>query len=222
MRSAADFRALLADEKCWDRSTEKLFECHGEGLEDAMLQNREEVIALCEFIERAGIRSYLEIGIWTGRLVAALHRIFDFDLVAACDQGYAEQLGFAIPLPPAVRLLRANCQSGAYREWRAGLGHVDLVLLDGDHRLHALRRDFARERDLPHRFIAVHDICGARPATRDVKQFWDGLDAGCRLELVRPHRELGLANSTMGIGIWSASEDPRAHAPRAERVQPGE
>lgn len=211
MRSEADFRALLAGEKCWDRATEALFARHGEGLEDAMLQNREEVVALCGFLERAGIRSYLEIGIWTGRLVAALHRIFDFELVAACDQGYAERLGLAIRLPPSVRFLRADCRSAAYRDWRAALGHVDLVLLDGDHRLHALRRDFARERALPHRFLAVHDICGARPQTRGVRRFWEELEDGCKLELVRPHRELGLDHSTMGIGIWSASEDPAVY-----------
>jgi len=210
VRGEAEFRALLAGDKCWDRTTEALFQDHGEGLEDCMLQNREEVVALCAFIERAGIRSYLEVGIWTGRLVSALHRVFDFDLVATCDHGYAENRGLPICVPADARAFRGESHSEEYRRWRAEFGHVDLVLLDADHRLHALRRDFETNRAFPHRFIALHDICGTRDATRDVKRIWDELAEGHRLELVRPHLELGLDHSTMGIGVWSANEDPAA------------
>ncbi len=141
--------------------------------------------------------------------------MFDFERVAACDHGYAKQCGLAIRLPPAVAWLRADSRSEAYREWRASLGHIDLVLLDGDHRLHALRRDLARECAQPHRFLAFHDICGVRSATRCVKRFWGELEDGFKLELVRPHRELGLDYSTMGLGIWSASEDPSCYADSA-------
>jgi len=205
-----DFRAALDREKCWDLVTEALFEAHGEPLEDCILQNREELVALCEFIERKQIRSYLEVGIWTGRLLAALHRIFGFDLVAACDHGWAEECGLEIRVHREVRLLRADSGSRAYVEWRAALGRVDLVLLDGDHRIHALRRDVRLNRELPHRFLAIHDICGFRKETAAVKQVWDELRDGHKLEIVRPHVDLGLSHSTMGIGIWSATEDPAA------------
>ena len=55
-----DLRAALAGTKCWDRQTQALFDEHGEALEDCALQNREELLGLCEFIEAHDIRSYLE------------------------------------------------------------------------------------------------------------------------------------------------------------------
>ena len=67
------------------------------------------------------------------------------------------------------------------------------------------------------RVADAHDICGAREATRDVKRFWDELTGGCTLELIRPHVELGLDHSTMGLGVWSASEDPAVFAPVHQR-----
>ncbi len=203
-----DFRRELRADKCWDRTTEALFEAHGEPLEDCILQNREELIGLCELIETHGIRSYLEIGIWTGRTLSALQRIFEFDLVAACDHGWAEQCGLSIRVPPETHLLRADSWSDEYRAWRAELGSIDLVLIDGDHRLEAVRRDFAINRTFPHRFLAFHDICGARPQTRGVKQLWDEIDEGFKQEIVRPHLELGLDHSIMGIGVWSEDEPP--------------
>ena len=208
--TARDFRAQLAGDRCWDREVETIFQERGEGLADCIQQNREEVVALCELIERAGIRSYLEIGVWTGRLLCALHRIFHFDLVAACDQGWAEANGFAIHLPPETVLFRGNSESAAYRAWRESLGHIDLGLIDAKHRRHAGQRDFVRKRTDPHRGLAFHDICGARPATRGVGDFWRDLRGGRKLEIIRPHHELGLDHSLMGIGIWSATEAPPA------------
>ena len=204
--SARDFRAELSAERCWDRGVQAVFEARREPLVDCILQNREELIALCEFIETHAVRSYLEIGVWTGRLVRALDRLFRFDLVAACDDGYAARFGLPLALPPRTRFFGGDCASEAYRAFRRDLGPVDLTLLDADHAYHAVRRDFAIHRELPHRFLAVHDITGANPETRGVRQFWEELTDGHKLEIVRPHRELGLATSTMGIGIWWAAE----------------
>jgi hypothetical protein len=201
-----DYRAALATDRCWDARTESLFEAHGEPLEDVILQNREEVVALCELVERLGVRSYLEVGIWTGRLLSALHRIFAFDPVAACDHGWAEEQGLAISVPPETRYFCGDSGSSGYVRWRRDLGPVDLVFIDGDHSYRGVRRDFEINRDLPHRFLAFHDICGARRQTRGVRRFWEELDEGHKLEIVRPHVELGLEGPTMGIGIWSGSE----------------
>jgi hypothetical protein len=208
-----DFRAELRDEPCWDLGTEAIFAARGEALDDRVLQNREELIGLCELIEREGVRSYLEIGVWTGRLVSALHRVFRFDLVAACDHGWAEQLGFEIRVPLETRFFRGDSGSAEFRRWRAELGHIDLVLIDADHRYHAVRRDFAVNRGFPHRFLAFHDIRGARPQTAGVRRFWDELDEGFKLEIVRPHRELGIDRSLMGIGVWSRIPLVNGHAP---------
>src|SRR5262245_50417355 len=73
-RSAVrDFQTELAPTPFWDQDVEAIFEANGEALVDRPLQCREEVQALCEFIEAHRIRSYLEIGVWTGRLVSLLH-----------------------------------------------------------------------------------------------------------------------------------------------------
>ena len=196
-----DFRRELRHDKCWDRSTEALFQSDGEPLEDCILQNREELIGLCQFIETHEIRSYLEIGVWTGRLVCALHRLFSFDRVAACDHGWARRLGLPIHIPSDALFLEEDSASEAFLRWRADLGPVDLVLIDANHSYHAVSRDFEINRQHPHRFLALHDITGANRHTVGVRRLWQEL-GGRKHEIVRPHLELGLPDSTMGIGIW--------------------
>lgn len=201
-----DFRRELASVKCWDRLSQSLSERCGEAIEDAVMQNREELIGLCEFIESRRVRSYLEVGVWTGRLISTLDGLFGFELVAACDQGYARRFDLPIRLPAGARFFEGDSESDAYRLWREELGHVDLVLIDANHAYHAVRRDFAINRAFPHRFLAFHDITGATRHTAGVRRFWRELDFGYQLEIVRPHAELGLDHSIMGIGIWSESE----------------
>ena len=198
-----DFRAKLAPFKCWDRHTHALFEQHNEAKEDCILQNREEVIGLLEFIEKHKIKSYLEIGIWTGGLVRALHQICDFDRIATADQGYAKTHGFEITLPQNVQSFWGNSDSPEYREWRADLGHIDLVMIDGDHRYMGVKKDFEINRQFPHRFLAFHDITGANRWTTGVAKFWNELEEGHKWEICRPHAEIGLDHSIMGIGVWS-------------------
>ncbi len=198
-----DLRHALAPYKCWDRETQAIFEAKGEALEDCILQNREEVIGLAEFIEEHRIRSYLEIGVWTGRLVSALHSTFAFDRVAAADQGYARACGLSIHLPEQTHVFWGDSDSDAFLEWRASLGHIDLVFIDANHSERAVRRDFEINRTFPHRFLAFHDIRGTSRWTVGVRRFWDQLQDGHKLEICRPHVELGLETSTMGIGIWS-------------------
>jgi hypothetical protein len=195
-----DFRTELSATKCWDRKTESLMENFGIPREDAILQNREELIGLCEWIDKNDIHSYLEIGIWTGALISQLHRLFHFDRAFACDIGQAELAGLSIQLPPEIELFRGNSRSPEFLAWRASLGHIDLVMLDGDHRYRAIKRDFEINRRFDHRFIAVHDITGYKIGTSGVKRFWDELQCSA-YEIIRPHIELGLYCSTMGIGI---------------------
>lgn len=203
MAGRRDFRAELAGDKCWDHGTQVLFERHGEPLEDCILQNREELIGLCEFIEARGVRSYLEVGVWTGRLVSALQRLFDFQLVAACDQRWVEHLGLTITLPAEARTFFGDSESAGYIRWRAELGHVDLVLIDANHSHAAVKRDFEINRQFPHRFLAFHDITGANRYTAGVGRFWSELDGGTKIEIIHPHLEAGSSLPTMGIGIWS-------------------
>jgi len=195
-----DFAAELADVRCWDAELQEVFEREGEGVADAALQNRAELIGLCELIEAETIRSYLEIGIWTGATVRALHQLFDFDLVAACDHGWCERFGLEIRLPQGCHFLRANSESDAFAEWRRALGHIDLVMIDANHHYKPVKRDFEINRGYPHRFLAFHDIVGDTPATNGVARLWDELEGDKRPIIRTP--EPGLPN--MGIGVWQA------------------
>jgi hypothetical protein len=201
-----DFRCALQGYRCWDRECQEVFERRGEALVDAILQNREELIGLCEFLEAHRVRSYLEVGIWTGRLVTALDEICRFDLVAACDHGYARRFGLPIRLPAGARFFEGESASDEYQAWRRALGPLDFVLIDANHSYHAVRRDFEINKSFPQRFLAFHDITGARRQTAGVARLWREIADGRKTEIVRPHRELGLDHSTMGIGIWSGGE----------------
>lgn len=198
------FRERLAHDRCWDAGTQAIFEARGEPVDDCILQNREELILLCELIRDQDVRSFLEIGIWTGRLASTLHRLFAFDKLAACDHGYAEQLGLSISLPDETRFLRADSDSDAFRQWRADLGHIDMVFIDANHSYRAVKRDFEINRGFSHRFLVFHDIVGASRHTAGVARFWRELTEGHKREIVRPHVAIGRDISTMGIGIWSA------------------
>lgn len=201
--SDRDFRCELSGVRCWDRTTQELYQRHGEPLDDCILQNREELIALCAFIEAHRVRSYLEIGVWTGRLISTLHRLFDFERVAACDDGYARRFGLSIGLPPGTVLFEGDSGSGEFERWRASLGHIDLVFIDANHHEAGVRRDFEINRAHPHRFLAFHDIAGNDRHTRGVRRFWESLAEGHKLSIVRHHLELGPERPGMGIGIWS-------------------
>ncbi|HEX7707081.1 MAG TPA: class I SAM-dependent methyltransferase [Thermoanaerobaculia bacterium] len=196
-----DFRAETADVKCWDRETHEVFERTGIPGVDHVLQNREELIAFCEWIERNEIRSFLEIGIWTGGLLTLLSRLFRFDMLAACDNLYAQSIGLPMSIPAGTLTFFGNSQSAAYEAWRAKLGHVDVVMIDGDHSYEGVRRDFEINRRYPHRFLVFHDIIGYHPMTDGVRRLWNELD-GDKTEIVLPHLEIGLEEPTMGIGIW--------------------
>lgn len=199
-----DWPTLLAGEPCWDAGVEAVYRETGEPRVDAILQSAEELAAFAAFIEAEGVRSYLEVGAWTGALVSCLHRHFHFDRVAVCDDGYAQRrFGLPFRVPAEAALFQGDSRSAAYREWRAALGPIDLVLIDADHSYRGVKADFEVNRQFPHRFLAFHDITGANRHTAGVGRFWRELE-GDKRELCLPNRALGLATSEMGIGIWSA------------------
>ena len=114
-----DFASELADVPCWDDEVQAVYEATGEPAVDRVLQDRAELEALCRFIEANRVRRYLEIGLWSGRLWTVLHRLFDFDLVAGCDDGYAQRR-FGLPLhaPLGGRLFEGSSRSTGYLAWR--------------------------------------------------------------------------------------------------------
>lgn len=199
-----DFREELKNDPCWDRSTQTLFEETGIPTQDAILQNREELIALCEFIEKEKIRSYLEIGSWTGRLVSTLHRLFDFEKVAVADLGWAGWLELPVNLPEQAVVFQGSSHTQEFMAWRHELGQIDLVMIDGDFTYQGVLTDYEINRRFPHRYLAIHNI--ANPVISDPMLAWGDIE-GEKTEILRPHRELELEITTMGIGLVKADED---------------
>ena len=191
-----DFRALLANDRCYDDELRAMVAEGGEPLADAILQDRDELVGLCEFIGTHKVRSFLEIGIWTGRLVTTLHRIFGFEKVACCDHGWAEQCGLSIAVPGDCAFYRGDSNSAGFTQFRGEQGHFDLVMIDANHHYKGVKADFELNRTYPHRFLAFHDIQGGSRQTVGVGRFWRELE-GEKVEISRP-------GSGMGIGIWSA------------------
>ncbi|MFH1808169.1 MAG: class I SAM-dependent methyltransferase [Pseudomonadota bacterium] len=202
---ARDFERELANLRCWDARTQAIYLERGEPVDDVILQNRRELVALCQFIEQQQLRSYLEIGAWTGRLASALHTVFRFDQVAVCDDGYARRFGLELHLPSEATLFVGSSRSPEYLSWRRDLGHIDLVFIDADHSEAGVRADFERERAMPHRFLAFHDIANPDPKAAGVARFWQGLEGGHTRELRGSSGDRGLASPTMGIGLWCAT-----------------
>lgn len=195
-----DFRRLLAGVPCWNRRTQAIYEHLGVPLHDVALQSRGELAGLCALIERERVRSYLEIGVWTGRVITALHELFDFELVAAADLGAAEALGLPLRLPFGVDFFHGDSHSAAFVAWRQALGPIDLVLIDADHGYEGVRADWELARRSQCGLIAFHDIVGDDPATAGVRRLWREI-RGEKIEIVAPNDELGQRESTMGIGV---------------------
>jgi hypothetical protein len=196
-----DFTAEVRSERCWDQTTEEIAAAKGFPADDCILQTRGELIAFCEWIEQNKIRSYLEIGVWTGRLFLLLNRLFRFEKAAACDLGSCRLFGLPFHLEGTTYpVFLGDSHSAEYRIWLERQGKFDLILIDGDHSYPGIRADFAMNCGHAERFVAFHDITGLGRSTAGVKRFWAGLE-GEKLEIIRPHEEIGSATSTMGIGI---------------------
>lgn len=217
----------MGGDKCWIPGWEKRLDWvlrttpfwhHQPGIEkwdtaeyrphgDVMLQTVDEFVGLVEFFAANNIRSYLEIGTWTGRLISALHYIFQFDRIYAMDiLEPATDQSLPMRLPIGTNLYVGYSTSADGVAWRRSLGHIDFVMIDGDHSYEGVRRDFEIQSSMPHRFLGFHDLIEpweADPSYRcEVWRLWRELE-GRKTEIIRPVREIGLDHALLGIGIWA-------------------
>jgi hypothetical protein len=200
------FEQALSDVRFWDRSVEQQFKELGAPIADAALQIRAEAVAFCEWIEANQIKSYMEIGIWTGRFITALHEIFKFERIAACDLEAAQSFGLKINLPPETNFFKGSSLSPIFSNWAENMGEMDLVLIDTDHTFDTLRRNFEINYDLGAKHIAMCGISKHHRGISGVRAIWEELP-GKKTEILKPHSEIGLDHSTIGIGIWSSEDD---------------
>lgn len=194
-----DFNREIQGGSFWDADCEAHFRS-GPFPYPYILQNRADVVALCEWMEAHQIRSYLEVGIWTGKLVSLLHSLFQFDKLAVCDIRDAEKFGLEITVPAETHCFWGDSCSPAYIAWRKALGPIDLVLIDGAHGLDAVVADFEINRVLPGKYLAFHDV--TNPRTPEVSHFWRHVP-GEKWTISQPFAEPELVDlAPMGIGIW--------------------
>ncbi len=200
-----DLPALLKPHKCWDTFTEFSYN-QWSAPDNCILQSRDELTALCGWIESHQIKSYLEIGCWTGKLVNLLHHLFEFEKVAACDLGLCEKYLFDIHLGEGIQFFKGDSHSPEFRQWREDLGHFDLIFLDGDHTAAGLRADMLVNLEAGCGHIAIHDISSGLVGTEEVAPFWQSLP-GPKEEFLLAHSEIGLNSSKTGIGIIPSSPE---------------
>ena len=201
-----DYKALLADVPCWDEVGEYLTQVQGHPGQ-RLLQNRDELVLFCEWIEAHNIRSYLEIGCWTGGLVSSLDRIFHFDKLAVCDIRHAEYLGLQMQVPERAACFWGDSKSPEFVKWRQELGHFDLVFIDGDHEYTSAMQDLQINRRMPGRYLGFHDIHSEVPIARGMAQLWRELE-GEKTELYVPYTHSKLKDTQLGIGLWKMPETP--------------
>ena len=192
----------LNNVKFWDQDVEDVFKEHGLPAYDACLQIKQEAQALASFIAENNIRSYLEIGVWTGQLISGLHKEFNFDKLAACDTRSATQFGLDIKVPSKTDFFHGNCMSPIFANWRHKLGEIDLVLIDADHSFETTLHSINLNSEFSTKYIAV---CGIAKSVDDrgingVAPIWKEVKNE-KIELISPHEEIGLSHSTIGIGI---------------------
>jgi hypothetical protein len=193
--------AVLENTRFWNRANpEKWVDPHGiTPGGDVLLQCREEFIQLCKFIDRTGIRSFLEIGIWTGALSRSLDYIFEFEERYAADLlDASKRQNLPVILPDDTVLFIGSTESPAFERWMQRLPRVDMCFIDGDHSYEGVARDFKIcKAHQPSAYLVLHDIVGWWPGLEGVKKFWNELE-GQKVEYIY---------SVLGIGIWGAGNE---------------
>lgn len=183
-------------------------------------QDPQEIAAFCELLRDEGVRSYLEIGskyggsLWrVGSVLPRGSRIVSVDMpggskawkesqtsLKACHQTLREDFG------QDTHAIWGDSGDPAIIDQAQALGPYDAVLIDADHRLPGVTRDFANYAPMG-RIIAFHDIAWKRAADWvgvriDVPEFWASIKDGFARTKEFTHCPTGKNN---GIGVlWRA------------------
>lgn len=138
------------------------------------MQDEAELAAFCELVQAEGVRSFLEVGAkfggttWrVGAMLPPGSRIVTVDLPGG-TKAWRESEPSLKACHAALRArgveaidLWGNSQDPAVIDYARRHGPYDLILIDGDHRLPGVTRDWEVYREMG-RMIAFHDVAWFR------------------------------------------------------------
>lgn len=167
-----------------------------------MLQWPSEAARFREFMARHGVRSYLEVGVGHGRFVVHLLNELPLERVYACDI----QRPKIFDRYPQISFFHGDHHSPEYLDWRAGLGHLDMVFIDANHEV-GFKKDYEVELQFPSTFIAFHDI--ANKAYPELSAFWRDEVGGRKWEFTNESETdgFGIPPIVYPYGPWRSQED---------------
>ncbi len=178
-------------------------------------QNEIELRAMIDLFKRLGVKSYLEIG--------ARHGDTFHEVMINLDENAC---GLAVDLPGALwgtkssvsDLMKANedlCAEGYNSQTLFGdsgsqqtidavkyFAPFDAILIDGDHTLSGVKRDYINYKSMAKKVICFHDIVGRGEMEKVTRQsvevpiFWEGVKHEYRpadiVEFVAPDSKMGI------------------------------
>lgn len=177
-----------------------------------MMQDEQEIAALCEVIRTEGCRSFLEIGSKFGGslqrvadVMPAGSRVVSVDLpngTRLWKESSAALSGLIYRLKKQgfdAHLIWGNSTDPKVIDQVRALGPFDAIFIDGDHRLPGVTADWKTYGPMG-KLVAFHDIAWHRApewqGTRiDVPAFWDGIKADHR------HQEFKFCHTGKNNGI---------------------
>lgn len=120
-------------------------------------QNPWELANFAQYLnDNGGIKSYLEVGVSNGGLLKFMSTAFKLDKIYAAD--------IKVPgkLPNGTNFFHGNTRSNEFKQWLSQIGYVDLIFVDADHAYESVANDYERCKEVGHKYMAFHDVCGLR------------------------------------------------------------
>jgi predicted O-methyltransferase YrrM len=184
-----------------------------------LLQDRDEFDQFCQLLKAENVRSYLEIGSWTGQSIKAVAEILPKgSRIVSVDMPFKETKGIALR-KMMDDLKRAGYDTHLFlgdsgdvnivRQVRP-LGPFDAVFIDGDHRFPYVKSDWENYGTLG-RIVGFHDISRDMPKDQfgggphQAHSFWEGFKNGYKHVEFISDKTRTRTDFSLGIGVVWAS-----------------